>query len=225
MPIRYLIIDDEPLAHRVLLKYAASLPVLQLAGQCYDAEQARAVLGQEPLDLVFLDIRMPGQTGLDLLRGLAYPPQVILATAHAEYALDGFECNVADYLLKPFSEARFLTAVQRAAGQLQAQEPAFILLKEGRGYHRLPHSAVFYLKGMGGYTRVFHEGGVLTAQGNLRSILSGCPSVFLRIHKSYAVHTAHVTKVAGSRLWAGGEALPIGEAYREMVYRALGLAT
>jgi len=113
MALKYLIVDDEPLAHKIIEKFGADVPHLTKVGNCYDAIEAMGVLQQEDVDLIFLDIKMPKLKGLDFLRSLSRPPSVILTTAYKEYALEGYELNVVDYLLKPFSFNRFFQAVSK----------------------------------------------------------------------------------------------------------------
>jgi len=225
MKIRYLIIDDEPLAHRVLLRFASSVPSLELAGQCFDAFEAMEKLSQTKVDLIFLDIKMPGLKGLDMLRTLSQPPAVIVTSAYPEYALEGYELAIADYLLKPFDQQRFLQAVNRITSKHTAPAPVDQILsfKVGRTFYRLRSENIHYLKGLGSYVRVFHEETPITAQGNLKQVSEQLGSGFLRIHKSFIVNKQHIERVDGNRLWAAGEELPIGAAYRAIVYQSLQL--
>jgi len=225
MKIRYLIIDDEPLAHRVLLRFASSVPSLELAGQCYDAFQAMEKLKQTKVDLIFLDIKMPGMEGLDMLRTLSRPPAVIVTSAYPEYALEGYELAVTDYLLKPFDQTRFLQAVNRISNDSGVAETGTGILsfKVGRSYYRLPAKSIHYLKGLGSYVRVFHEETPITAQGNLKQFSGQLGEAFLRIHKSFLVNKDHIERVDGNRLWVAGEELPIGATYRVFVYQILKL--
>ena len=118
--LRCIIVDDEPAARDILLRYVSDTPELRLAGVCKDALEARAILKEKSVDVLFLDINMPRLSGIDLLKNLKDPPKVILTTAYSEFALEGFELNVADYLLKPFSFERFLKAVDKVLAQLQS---------------------------------------------------------------------------------------------------------
>jgi two-component system LytT family response regulator len=122
-PLRCLIVDDEPLAHRVILEYVKEVDYLEVVGQCFSATEALSILNREPIDLVFLDIQMPKLKGLDMLRAMIDPPLVIVTTAYEEYAVEGFELNVCDYLLKPFRLERFLKATQRALRLSQKRAP------------------------------------------------------------------------------------------------------
>jgi len=113
---KYCIIDDEPIAHRIIEGYCQNLSYLQKIGNCYDAFEAMQLLNQSPVDLIFLDINMPKLSGFDLLKSMPSPPATIVTSAHQEFALEGYELNISDYLLKPFSFARFLKAVNKAIG-------------------------------------------------------------------------------------------------------------
>ena len=151
--MNYLIIDDEPLAHRIIEKFAQELPILQKIGNAYDAFEGFEYLNTTKVALVFLDIRMPKLKGLDFLRTLANPPIIIITSAYREYALEGFELNVCDYLLKPFSFERFLTAVNKALSLQKTENLAVkpsepislnspiaekIFIKGDRKYHQKP---------------------------------------------------------------------------------------
>ncbi len=136
MSMQCLIVDDEPLAHDVILQYARDLPDLEIAGQCYLATEALAFLNRQPVDLIFLDIRMPRLSGLDFLRTLQHRPLVIITSAHEEHALESYELEVCDYLLKPFRFDRFLKAVNRAQEMLRLRN------EDARLKQRLPEKVI-----------------------------------------------------------------------------------
>ena len=163
--IKYLIVDDEPLAHDLIKKFAQDMPHMKLCKQCYNALEAMAYLRENEVDLIFLDLHMPKLKGFDFLRTLHRPPKIIVTTAHKEFALEGYELNVADYLLKPFSFERFLKAInnafsEEAAGpnpSITPQEDVArkLFVKGDKQYHQLRIDQIFYIEAYGNYSKVF----------------------------------------------------------------------
>ena len=155
MNVRYIIVDDEPIAHRVIEEYCKDLSFMQLKANCYDALQALSCLNKQKVDLIFLDINMPKLKGFDFLRTIEKPPQVIVTSAYQEYALEGFELSVCDYLLKPFSFERFLKAVNRAVDHLSGQREDSkvtrtlgdnrLFIKGEKKYHQVKLEDIIYI--------------------------------------------------------------------------------
>lgn len=231
--MNYLIIDDEPLAHRVVEKYAAELSWLHKTGNAYDAFDGFEQLNSTEVDLIFLDINMPKLKGLDFLRTLANPPTIIITSAYREYALEGYELNVCDYLLKPFSFERFLTAVNKAAA-LKNSETALIkkeviiekspsniekiFIKGDKKYHQIALAEVLYLESYGSYVKIFLEDQMILTHETTTHFENILPkSTFLRIHKSYIVAIQKIETVEGNRLKIGEKVLPIGNFYKKAV--------
>jgi two-component system LytT family response regulator len=230
MNIRCLLVDDEPLAVQLLQKHIAQLPFFEVAGVCSNAVQALEVLNHQPIDLLFLDIRMPQLSGLDLLRNLHRPPRTILTTAYREYALDGFDLDVVDYLLKPVTFDRFFRSVERylrmnnqpLASVLSSSEPSFIYLKSGYTYFKVDLQQIVYVESRKDYIRVVTKEKVIVSKYRLSDLekeLEG--KGFLRIHRSYIVNLRHVHSFTASELEAGETMLPIGESYKAFVEKAM----
>lgn len=230
MILNCLLVDDEPLAHRVILKYAEDVPYLQVVAQSYLATEALHILQSQPIDLLFLDIKMPKLSGLDFLRTLHRPPLVIITSAYEEYALAGYELRVCDYLLKPFSFERFLQATQRAWELHQLRQPpalapapqpeaAPLFIKVDRRTVRLEQRAIRYLESYGNYVKVWTESGFQLTPRTLASFEAELTaSAFVRIHKSYLVHMRYLDFVEGNQLaLIGGPTLPIGKQFRAVV--------
>lgn len=230
MNIRCLLVDDEPLAIQLLQKHIAQLPFFEVAGVCANAVRALEVLNQQPIDLLFLDIRMPQLSGLELLRNLHRPPRTILTTAYREYALDGFDLDVVDYLLKPVTFDRFFKSVERylrmnnqpLAHVLSSSEPQFIYLKSGYKYFKLDLQQILYVESRKDYIRVITKEKVIVSKYKLSDLekeLEG--KGFLRIHRSYIVNLRHITSFTASDLEVDGQQLPIGESYKAYVDKTI----
>lgn len=232
--MNYLIIDDEPLAHKVIEKYTASLSWLTKVGNAYDAFEGFEQLNLQAVDLLFLDIHMPKLKGLDFLRTLANPPTVIITSAYREYAVEGFELNVCDYLLKPFSLERFLAAVNKAAtiknianaqpttAQTIAEKTPSqieqIFIKGDKKYHQITLKDIQYLESYGSYVKVFLADQMILTHETTSHFEKILPkSAFLRIHKSYIVAVPKIEIIEGNRLKIGDKRLPIGNFYKKTV--------
>ncbi|RMG66764.1 MAG: DNA-binding response regulator [Bacteroidetes bacterium] len=225
MPIPCLIVDDEPLARETLEDYVAHSPALQLRGSCADALEAMKHLQGDDVSLLFLDINMPRLSGLGLIRSLDRPPLVIFTTAYPQYAVEGFELEALDYLVKPISFERFTKAVRRATDRLSQREAeaGYLLLRADSRTHRLAHSDIHYFQGKGDYVKVSLADHSLISHLTLKHLEASLPAKqFFRIHKSYLIGLAHVAYVEGNQVRVGDEMLPIGAAYKEAFMAALG---
>src|SRR5258705_12128082 len=158
--IRCVIIEDEPLARNVLKKYITDYPLLELAAVCNDAIEAQSVLASGNIQLLFLDINLPRISGISFLKTLSHPPMVIFTTAYPEFAVEGFELDAIDYLLKPFSFERFLKAANKAVQQLNKKEiaeqatPSFIFLKADKKVHKVNLDDILYIEAAGDYIKI-----------------------------------------------------------------------
>jgi DNA-binding LytR/AlgR family response regulator len=221
--LRCLIVDDEELARALLENYVSRLPQLELAGLCKDPVEALQLMQAQAVDLLFLDIQMPGLTGIELLRTLPQKPLVIFTTAYPQYALEGYELDVVDYLLKPISFERFVQAVNKAA-ERRGQEPAkdYILVKSEHKIHRIRYEDILYIQSMREYVSWHTTEGRILSLGSLKGLEEELPrSHFIRVHKSYMVSKSKVQTLEGNMLHIGKEKIPIGASYREEVLRAL----
>lgn len=237
MKIRCLIADDEPLALKLIADYISRIPHLVLVGKCKTATDIPGFIGE--VDLIFLDIRMPGITGIELLRSMPVKPMVILITAFSEYALEGFELDVVDYLVKPVGFERFLQAVNKAtirhqllrhAGSgtvdppdipspAEQTEKAYFFVKSGYKSVRINFDDILYIEGLKEYVAIYTAGGSkfvkLAALKDLERILPR--RQFLRIHKSYIVAVDKVTAAFGNTVELGNVSLPVGRSYKDEV--------
>jgi DNA-binding LytR/AlgR family response regulator len=230
--LRAIIIDDEPLAHKVILQYAQDVPFLDIIGQCYKATEAYAILEKETIDLIFLDINMPRLKGLDFLRTLEHPPAVVITSAYEEYALEGYELRVADYLLKPFSFERFLRAVntirkqhsfdlQKPSGTDTGEATAYpeqLFIKVDKRQLQLNFSDIHYLESFGNYVKVWTGTTYHLTARTLTSFLDLLPPDFARIHKSFIVRKQSIEYIEGATvLMKSQRVLPVGKNFRAVV--------
>jgi DNA-binding LytR/AlgR family response regulator len=228
MKIRCLIVDDEPLAQRVLEKYVADVPYLELAGKCSNAMEAMEVLHQKQTDLVFLDINMPKLSGIDFLKTQKNAPLIVITTAYPEYALEGYELNVLDYLLKPIPFDRFLKALEKAedallSRQLRASQPAqagkdddpFIFIKSSKKTYKVNLNNILYIEALGDYVKVFTTDKMIVTYQSLKNIETLLPpKTFPRIHKSYIISLPKVELIEGSQVKIRDRMIPIGTNYK-----------
>lgn len=228
-PVKCLIVDDEPMARDVIRRYIEKVPILQLAGECGNAIDAMVFLQNEPADLIFLDIRMPHLSGTDFVKSLRSVPKIIFTTAYKEYALDGFELDIVDYLLKPIRFDRFLRAINKAFPQKQEEpatpspaEPAslkknntgFIYLKSDRKMIKVMLDDILYIESARDYLKVFtQQGSILTRQtiSSIEAMLSD--NDFIRIHRSFIVSIRKIESYTHETVEIGKKELPIGKYY------------
>ena len=233
MKIKCMIVDDEPLARRVLEKHISALPSLELMKACSNATEAAAYLHEHPVDIVFLDIKMPGITGLDFLKTLSNPPHVILTTAYSEYALEGYEYSIVDYLLKPISFERFLKAVNKIPERIEKThihkdgissraQNDFIFLRVDKVEHKVLFSDMRYIEGYGNFVKVYTKSKMILVAGTMAAIEERLPGdVFLRVHKSYVVSIKKIDTIEGNMIRIGEKVIPIGKTYKRDVERMI----
>lgn len=223
MPLKALIVDDEPLARRVLEKYIAQSPDIELHASCESAAQAAGILADQHVDLMFLDIRMPGMSGMDFARNLVSGPLIVFVTAFPEYAAEGFELEAVDYLVKPFSFERFEKAVRRAQYLLEAEqrykmptEPT-LLVKSDKKLYRLPIKTILYLEGYDDYVKVYTtRTKMLLTKDTLKNLHGELASeVFIRIHRSYIIAINAIQFIEGNQVCVNDVMLPVSESYRK----------
>lgn len=225
--MRCVIVDDEPLAVDILRDYIARVPFLEWAGSFSNGLDALAFLQQGGIDLLLLDINMPELTGLQLLRSLPHPPRVILTTAHAEYALEGYEHDVVDYLLKPIEFERFLRAVNKARsapapGHGEHHAERMVLLKSGTRLHHVRLADIRHARAEGNYVAfVTPEREMLSLMTMVEAVAFLAGADFLRVHRSFIVNLRHVELVEEDTVVVGGRRIPVADAYRAALIRAL----
>lgn len=223
-----IIIEDQPPAQRILKKYIEDVGALQLKATFTDAVQAMEFLKTESVDLIFLDIHLPKISGIDLLKSMPHLPPVILTTAFPDYALESYEFDVVDYLLKPFSFPRFVKAIAKVPSKnsdkpqpVTAESHSLIrpeiFIKSGYEHIRIAVDAIIYIKSDADYSEVFLPGKKHLSSEPLRKWLDVLDNQqFARVHKSYIVNTSKIVKVMGNQLYMHNEAvIPIGRAFKD----------
>ncbi len=220
--MKYCIIDDEPIAHRILEGYCEKLPFLQKVGNCYDAVEAIPFLTHNHVDLVFLDINMPTLSGFELLRTMQQSPKVIVTSAHKEFALEGYELNVLDYLLKPFSLQRFLKAMNTVVNYQNSaliatsvEKKSRFFLKGDKKIHQLHTDDILFIEAYGNYTKVFLANEVVISHEKISALEKLLPeSAFLRVHKSFIINCDKIKTIEGNRITITEHMVPIGQTYK-----------
>jgi len=227
---KYIIIDDEPLAHEIIEEFCSMLPHLQLEKNCYNAMEAMQFLNSNTVDFMFLDINMPKLKGLDFLKTLTNPPKTIITTAYKEHALEGFELNVIDYLLKPFSFDRFVKAINKVT-QTHAKRDSKILdsdksssnhnrffLKGDKKHHQIHTEDILYIEAYGNYTKVYLNKEMIISHEKISSFVTLLPEGnFLRVHKSFIVAIDKIKLIEGNRIHIGNHKIPVGQTYKSAV--------
>lgn len=217
-----LIIEDQLPAQRILQTYMGSMPELKLAKACSNALEATAVLQSEQIDLIFLDINLPKISGISFLKNLKAPPKVIITTAYPDYALEGFELDVVDYLLKPFSFERFHKAVLKVISQkTETKSVDFVFIKSDKEFYKVELSDILFLKSDDNYVKIITEQKQYMPSGTLHNWEEQLSDQFIRVHKSYLINLAKVEKVAGNRVYIADHEVPIGRAYREALIKRI----
>jgi DNA-binding LytR/AlgR family response regulator len=231
--MRCIIIDDEPLAREGMQRHVNNLSQLQLMGTFSNPLDAATLLQQNTIDLVFLDIEMPEMNGLNFVKTLVNSPLVIFVTAYPQYALDSYELDAIDYLLKPIRFERFVKAVNKAQNyldllqskdantqQIESVNPEFIYIKADRKYFKIFFKDILYIEGLKDYV-ILHtpDRKVITAM-NLKTIFDQLPpSVFARISKSYIVNTAHIISFDHFSVYLKNAELPVGNSFKDDFFR------
>ena len=223
--IRCLIVDDELSSQRVLQHFIAETAVLDLKATCNNAAEAFKYLQlNDPVDLLFLDINMPQQSGLDFYKTLKDPPQVIFTTAYPQYAVDGFEVNAVDYLLKPIGYERFLTAIHKVLNnQNTSSNEDFIVIKENKTLHKLYFSEIQFVEAFGDYVKVHSKEKTITTHSTFSNFINNLPHYFLRIHKSFTINLNKMSHLSGNQITIDTHTIPIGKTYKQTVLNALNL--
>lgn len=231
-PTRCLLIDDEPLALQLLSAYVQKLDYLELAGVCNNAIDALSFLRNNKVDLLLLDIQMPGLTGIDFLRSLTNKPKVILTSAYAQYALEGFELNVVDYLLKPVSFERFViainklfdaTALRPAEEQQAGFKNGFIYIKADKKMRKVYFQDILYLESLKDFVKVQTTSKPIITHQTITYFEEKLPEgQFIRVHRSFIVSVHHVQSFTGASIEINNFEIPIGRIYKENVMKALG---
>ncbi|MEM1259683.1 MAG: LytTR family DNA-binding domain-containing protein [Bacteroidota bacterium] len=224
----YCIVDDEPIAHRIIEGYCAELAYLKKAGNAYNVFEASKLLFQQKVDLVFLDINMPKMTGFEWLKTVTDPPKIIVTSAYKEFALEGYELDIVDYLLKPFSFSRFLKAVNKMNVPKSVNPlievpsrtigKSHFFLKGDKQYHQIHLDAILFVEALGNYTKVHLKDGMIISHEKISGLEILLPKdAFLRVHKSFIVSTEKIERIQGNRIYLKGHKIPIGQTYKSKI--------
>ena len=235
MKTKCLIIDDEPLARDLIRNHIEKLDNFEIVAECGDAMKALQELRDHHIDLMFLDIQMPQITGIEFLKILKNPPKVIVTTAYREYALDGFELDVVDYLLKPITFERFLKSVNKfyqitqeeiqstvAENHNYSSEESYIYVKENKRVVKLQLSDIVYIEGLSEYVQIYTGKKKIVTKISMTSLEEKLPGDgFLRIHKSFIVSLSKIEAFTSHTIEVPGKELPIGRSYKSNVLEVL----
>ena len=231
--IRCLVVDDEPPAREIIRRYIEQVPTLELVGECANAIQAFTYLQQHAIDLVFLDIRMPQLNGNDFLKTLKNPPRIIFTTAHSEYALEGYDLDIVDYLLKPIPFDRFLKAVNKALQgaiekpdvsiqQEDKKNESFVYFRADRKMVRVTLRDILYVESMKDYVKIITSTGTIITKQSITSVQAMLPEKdFVRNHRSFIVATRHIKSFTSEVIEINDTEIPIGKLFRNEVLKAL----
>lgn len=232
MKIKCLLVDDEPLAISLLQKHLEQLENFEVVGTCNNALKAVEILNTKDIDLLFLDIKMPKVSGIDLLRTLRRAPNVIITTAYREYALDGYDLDIVDYLLKPITINRFLKSIEKflrlsnktVSNVSSSSEKNFIYIKSVNKFFRINIDDILYVESMKDYIKVCTKEREIIAKYKISDFekeLEG--KGFLRVHRSFIVSVSNITSFTAASLEIHNISLPIGSSYKEYVFKALNI--
>ena len=214
--MKYLIIDDEHIAHKIIMEYCEMLPHMQL----------QEYLNTHQVDLIFLDLNMPKLKGFDFLKTLTNPPKVIVTTAYSEFAIDGYELNIVDYLLKPFRFERFLSAVNKVTSsdtnkirkeskEVVKPKGQHIFLKQNSSHIQVDVDDILFIEASGNYTKFVTKNNTISIREKISDTIQLLSdNDFLQVHKSFAVAKKHIARVEGNRIFIGDHIVPIGKLYK-----------
>ena len=222
--IRYIIVDDEHIAHDIIKEYCDLIPNMELVQNCYDAFEAIACLSKHPVDLIFLDLNMPKMKGFDFLRTLSHPPNIIVTTAYEENALEGYELNITDYLLKPFSFERFVKAINKVNSVPKITPPQNsttsttnerFFFRSNRKTVQVKSSNILFVEARGNYCNIVTKDETITIREKISDLLKLLPNDrFFQVHKSFIIAKEHVRVVEGNKILIGEHKVPIGKTYK-----------
>ncbi len=229
MKISCIIVDDEPLARKLLLEYINKIPVLECIGECSGAMEAMEIVNSRPVDLLFLDIHMPGLTGISLLKVLQKKPLIVFTTAYSEYALEGYELDIVDYLLKPVTLERFLKTIDKVCQRLQgpensvallAQVPGkrnFVFVKDGNKLIRIQWEDIQYIEGLKDYVIIHTNNRKVISLQRMKILEKELPEdEFLRVHNSFIIALKKIDTIYKDQVQIGQVMIPVGETYKKV---------
>ncbi|MEC3908227.1 response regulator transcription factor [Tamlana sp. 2201CG12-4] len=217
--IRAVAIDDEPKAIKVIEHHLLKIKNIDLIAHFNNAENALIFLKQNPIDLIFLDINMPNKSGLEMLKELKLKPHVIFTTAYAEFALESYNHDAIDYLLKPFEFERFLIAIQKVKRRINSQNNlnTYFFLKDGFKNFKIEYDSILFIKGSGNYLDVVTKEKIYSSRMTFLEIIEKLPSTqFIRIHQSYIINIKNTSKIENNQVSIESYKIPISGNYKDL---------
>ena len=231
MKLRCIIIDDEPVARRLLREYIEDIPFLEIAGEADNPLKAQVILDREAIDLMFLDINMPRLSGIEFLQSSSQLPMVIMTTAYAEHALDGFTLDVLDYLVKPFSFGRFLKACNKAkeyqemkarAGNKATDDGNYFFVKYNGRIEKVLYDDLLYVEAALNYVILHTSNGKMIVYLTIKGVIEELPrALFIKVHKSFIVNRHKINSIEGNILRVGNAEIPISQNHHEEVMKII----
>lgn len=244
MILKCIAVDDEPLALDIIADYVAKVPFLELVKRTENAIEAMQLVQEGNIDLVFLDIQMPELTGIQFLKIAGNKASYILTTAYSQYALESYDLNVSDYLLKPIAFDRFYKAVEKVRNQRQKQEPVavpeppqiqglmsapapqqvqdFIFVKTEHKIQKIELDDILYIEGLKDYISIFTKNERVITLQNMKKMEETLPKgEFIRVHKSYIIAVDKIESIERSRIAIGGKTIPVGDTYRDAFFKLI----
>jgi len=228
-----IVVDDNKMARTAIKQLIAQVDFLNLTQECSSPVDAFNYLKKEKVDLVFLDIEMPEMTGIELIKNLAHHPIIILITANKEYAVEAFELNVADYIIKPVNLSRFMVAVSKAKElfdsmdqkvEMNEKEKEYIFVRTDSILLKIKINEILYIQAMGDYVNIFTASKRNTVHITLKSIEEKLPkNIFYRLHRSYLIATNHIDNVEENTAYIGKHPIPIGEQFKKDLLKKINL--
>ncbi|HTJ11725.1 MAG TPA: response regulator transcription factor [Dinghuibacter sp.] len=226
-------VDDEPLALHLLEDYLTRVPDIRLVAKCGDAFEAGKILRSQPIDLMFLDIQMPGLSGLQFIESLAQKPMVILVTAYEQFALEGYTLDVVDYLLKPVELDRFLKACNKAwelhqlrlAGAQATKSPGYFFVNADYSLLKIQFEDISWIEGLRDYIKIHLKGNnrPVVVRMSVKGVEAELPAAdFIRVHKSYIVSIKDITAIRKNSVFIKDQEIPVGDTYRDTLIRLTG---
>jgi DNA-binding LytR/AlgR family response regulator len=230
--IKYIIVDDETASHDNIKDYASNLSYLSFQKSCYNAFEALEYLNKHSIDLIFLDINMPKLSGLEFLKTLSNQPKIIITTAYEEFALEGYELNIDDYLLKPFNFSRFVKSVSKVSDALENKsisiqnsennEDTKIFIKEDKKYYQIKLNDILFIEAYGNYVKINMIDRIIVSHQTLTSFTHNLPeNQFIRVHKSFIISIDKIVLIEGNRILIQDHKIPIGKMYKLNVNRLI----
>ena len=228
--IRCIAIDDEPLALDLVEDFVSKVPFLELVQSFSSALEALEILRNQTIDLLFLDIQMPDISGLQFIKSLENPPKVIFTTAYANHAVEGFNVDAVDYLLKPFTFERFLKAANKAqqhistenTGNSPSSVASYMFVKSGYDMVKVDFHSIYYIEGLKDYVKIHTSEKMVIALLSMKSLEDTLPSQFFRVHRSYIINFDHLESVSRRSLLVAKTEIPLGDMYRDSFMAKLG---